>query len=82
MLVRNSLKLKDHHIPSDSFGDIEWVDTNFPSCAQMIAYMSTQVKEFEVTKPGAVAMYTGINGYRSSQIRGVSELTHQMAGCY
>ena len=47
----------------------------------MIAYMSTQVKEFEVTKPGAVAMYTGIlTDTGRFKYRGVSELTHQMAG--
>ncbi|WP_025724965.1 DHH family phosphoesterase [Acholeplasma granularum] len=71
----------DHHIPVDNFGDIQWVDTNFPSCAQMIAYMSTQVKEFEITKAGAVAMYTGIlTDTGRFKYRGVSELTHQMAG--
>ncbi|HHX76124.1 MAG TPA: bifunctional oligoribonuclease/PAP phosphatase NrnA [Acholeplasmataceae bacterium] len=71
----------DHHIPVDEYGDIQWVDTSFPSCAQMIAYMSTQVKDFEITKPGAVAMYTGIlTDTGRFKYRGVSELTHQMAG--
>lgn len=80
MLGQEIIKI-DHHIPVDSFGDVEWVDTNFPSCAQMIAYMSTQVKEFEITKPGAVAMYTGIlTDTGRFKYRGVSELTHQMAG--
>ena len=71
----------DHHIPVDDFGDLMWVDTSFPSCAQMMAYMSTKIKAFEITKPGAVAMYTGIlTDTGRFKYRGVSELTHQMAG--
>ncbi len=71
----------DHHIPVDQYGDYQWVDTNFPSCAQMIAYFSRQFKKFKVTKPGAVAMYTGIlTDTGRFKYRGVTELTHQIAG--
>ena len=71
----------DHHIPIDQYGDMQWVDTNFPSCAQMIAYFSTQFKKFKVTKPGAVAMYTGIlTDTGRFKYRGVTRLTHEMAG--
>ncbi|MBN3491033.1 bifunctional oligoribonuclease/PAP phosphatase NrnA [Acholeplasma equirhinis] len=71
----------DHHIPIDQYGDYQWVDTSFPSCAQMIAYFSTKFKKLKITKPGAVAMYTGIlTDTGRFKYRGVSELTHQMAG--
>ena len=71
----------DHHIPVDHFGDIQWVDTTFPSCAQMMAYFSTQFKRLKITKPGAVAMYTGIlTDTGRFKYRGVSRLTHEMAG--
>lgn len=72
----------DHHIPVDDYGDIRWVDTNFPSCAQMIAYFySKYKKELKMTLEGAIAMYTGIvTDTGRFRFRGVSNLTHQMAG--
>jgi phosphoesterase RecJ-like protein len=71
----------DHHIPVDQYGDLQWVDTSFPSCAQMMAYFSTQFKNFKITKPGAIAMYTGIlTDTGRFKYRGVTKLTHEMAG--
>ncbi len=71
----------DHHIPVDQYGDLQWVDTSFPSCAQMMAYFSTQIKKFKITKPGAIAMYTGIlTDTGRFKYRGVTKLTHEMAG--
>ncbi len=72
----------DHHIPVSDYGDIIWVDTNFPSCAQMIAYFySTYKKELKMSLEGAIAMYTGIvTDTGRFRFRGVSNLTHQMAG--
>lgn len=71
----------DHHIPIDQYGDLQWVDTSFPSCAQMIAYFSTKFKKFKITKPGAIAMYTGIlTDTGRFKYRGVTKLTHEMAG--
>lgn len=71
----------DHHIPVDQYGDLQWVDTSFPSCAQMMAYFSTQFKKFKITKPGAIAMYTGIlTDTGRFKYRGVTKLTHEMAG--
>ncbi|MDY0276808.1 MAG: bifunctional oligoribonuclease/PAP phosphatase NrnA [Acholeplasma sp.] len=72
----------DHHIPIDQYGDYIWVDTNFPSCAQMIAYFyQTFSKELKMTKEGAVAMYTGIITDTSRfRFRGVTRLTHELAG--
>ena len=72
----------DHHIPIEDYGDYIWVDTNFPSCAQMIAYFfKTFSNELKLTKQGARAMYTGIVTDTSRfRFRGVSRLTHELAG--
>lgn len=80
-LGRELIKI-DHHIPVDQYGDIIWVDTNFPSCAQMIAYFYYRFKDqLKLSKTGAVAMYTGIvTDTGRFRFRGVDELTHQLAG--
>lgn len=72
----------DHHIPIDQYGDIQWVDTSFPSCAQMISYFYYKnKKELKLTLDGAIALYTGIvTDTGRFRFRGVTELTHQMAG--
>jgi phosphoesterase RecJ-like protein len=72
----------DHHIPVDDYGDLRWVDTNFPSCAQMITYFYYKFKnELTLTKTGAIALYTGIvTDTGRFRYRGVSKLTHQLAG--
>jgi bifunctional oligoribonuclease and PAP phosphatase NrnA len=72
----------DHHIPVDDYGDYRWVDTTFPSCAQMIAHFYDTFKsELNISLAGAIAMYTGIvTDTGRFRFRGVSELTHQMAG--
>lgn len=80
LLGKEIIKI-DHHIPVDQYGDLVWVDTSFPSCAQMIAYFSMQFKQFKITKPGATAMYTGIlTDTGRFKYRGVSRLTHEIAG--
>ena len=72
----------DHHIPIDNYGNIRWVDTSFPSCAQMIAYFYTRFQdELKLSKTGAIALYTGIvTDTGRFRFRGVSKLTHQLAG--
>ncbi len=72
----------DHHIPVNDFGDIRWVDTTFPSCAQMITYFYQQNdKTLKLTRQGAIALYTGIvTDTGRFRYRGVSKLTHEMAG--
>lgn len=72
----------DHHIPVDDYGDLRWVDTNFPSCAQMISYFYYKFKkELKLTKEGAIALYTGIvTDTGRFRYRGVSKVTHQLAG--
>lgn len=72
----------DHHIPIDNYGDLRWVDTTFPSCAQMITYFYYKFrKELKLTLEGANALYTGIvTDTGRFRFRGVSKLTHQLAG--
>ncbi len=72
----------DHHIPVDNYGNLRWVDTNFPSCAQMITYFYYKFRnELTLTKTGAIALYTGIvTDTGRFRYRGVSKLTHQLAG--
>src|SRR5690554_2474392 len=79
-LGREIIKI-DHHIPVDQYGDLIWVDTSFPSCAQMIAYFYNSFDELLMSKTGATAMYVGIvTDTGSFRYRGVSKLTHEMAG--
>src|SRR5699024_3383367 len=70
------------HIPIDQYGDYIWVDTSFPSCAQMIAFFyRTFQDELKLGKKGARAMYTGIlTDTGRFRYRGVSRLTHEIAG--
>ncbi len=72
----------DHHIPVDDYGDLRWVDTSFPSCAQMITYFYYKFRdELKLTEKGAIALYTGIvTDTGRFRYRGVSKLTHQLAG--
>ena len=72
----------DHHIPVDNYGDLRWVDTTFPSCAQMITYFYYKFRnELELSRKGAIALYTGIvTDTGRFRFRGVSKLTHQLAG--
>lgn len=72
----------DHHIPVNDYGDYKWVDTSYPSCAQMIAHFYTHYKkELTLTYEGALAMYTGIlTDTGRFRFRGVSQNTHEMAG--
>lgn len=72
----------DHHIPIDDYGSIIWVDTTFPSCAQMIGFFYETFKdELKMSPVGARAMYTGIlTDTGRFRYRGVSKLTHEIAG--
>ena len=50
----------DHHIPVDQYGDLIWVDTNFPACSQMITYFYYKFKDqLKMSPKGATALYTG-----------------------
>jgi phosphoesterase RecJ-like protein len=81
VLAKEVIKI-DHHIPVDDYGHIRWVDTTFPSCAQMITYFYYKFrKELKLTIEGANPLYTGIvTDTGRFRFRGVSEMTHQLAG--
>jgi len=72
----------DHHIPIDQYGDYIWVDPSFPSCGQMIAYFFKKYEDkLKLNKDGATALYTGIvTDTNRFKYRGVSRLTHELAG--
>ena len=78
-LAKEIIKI-DHHIPIDQYGNYQWIDVSFPSCAQMIAYFA-YTNNLKITKHAATAMYTGIlTDTGRFRFRGVSKLTHEMAG--
>lgn len=80
-LGKETIKI-DHHIPVNDYGKYKWVDTNYPSCAQMIAHFyRTYKKELKLGYEGALAMYTGIlTDTGRFRFRGVSKQTHEIAG--
>lgn len=49
----------DHHVLVENFTNLEYVDTNAPSCAEIIARLVTKYK-MKMSKKGALALYTGI----------------------
>ena len=72
----------DHHHPVGTYGDIIWIEEDWPACAQMVTYFFELFKEeLRISKKGAEALYTGIvtdtGGFR---YRGVDGLTLQLAG--
>lgn len=52
----------DHHPNVDPFGDINWVDDTFSSCAEMIFSFTEEISNFELTKEIAAKLYSGIIG--------------------
>ncbi len=72
----------DHHHPVGTYGDIIWIEVDWPATAQMITYFFEQFKyELKMTKKGAEALYTGIvTDTGSFRYRGVTGLTLQLAG--
>jgi phosphoesterase RecJ-like protein len=52
----------DHHPNDESYGDLNWVDTSFSSCAEMIYYLSQQSEMFPLNETSARLLFTGIVG--------------------
>lgn len=52
----------DHHPDVDPFGDLNWVDDHFSSCAEMIFTLSQEIPTFKLTKECAYSLYSGIVG--------------------
>jgi len=52
----------DHHPDVDPFGDINWVDESFSSCAEMIYLMAEELPALKVSQQSAFSLYSGIVG--------------------
>jgi len=52
----------DHHPNVDPFGDINWVDDTYSSCAEMIFEFTEAIPNFKLTKQIAEKLYAGIIG--------------------
>lgn len=50
----------DHHIPRNSFGDIEVIDTSFESCASLVSDILLSNKNIKLSKSAAQNLFTGI----------------------
>jgi phosphoesterase RecJ-like protein len=51
----------DHHLETDPFGDINYVLTDYPATAAIIAEMAEQLKaDLKMTTDAAIPLYTGI----------------------
>ncbi len=57
-LAKEIIKI-DHHIPVDSYGNLEWVVEEKPACAQMIFELADNLG-LKLNKEAAFALYTGI----------------------
>ncbi len=67
----------DHHISNQGFGDVHWVDAHASSCSEMIYRIYKQMR-LPISKPEAVAMYTGImTDTGSFRYSNTSSFTHQ-----
>ncbi len=59
-LCKEIIKI-DHHIPTDSYGDLEWVEENRSSACEMIAdFYDTFKDELEINKTAATCIYAGM----------------------
>ena len=52
----------DHHPNVDPFGDINWVDEPYSSCAEMIYTLTDELEPLKVSKKSAFSLYSGIVG--------------------
>ncbi|MFC6176801.1 bifunctional oligoribonuclease/PAP phosphatase NrnA [Companilactobacillus huachuanensis] len=52
----------DHHPNVDSFGEINWVDESFSSCAEMIYTLADKLEPLHVSQETAFSLYSGIVG--------------------
>lgn len=50
----------DHHIPRNSFGDIEVIDTSYESCASLVSDILFSNENIRLSKLAAQTLFTGI----------------------
>ncbi|MGQ2375082.1 DHH family phosphoesterase [Companilactobacillus zhachilii] len=52
----------DHHPNVDAFGDINWVDESYSSCAEMIYTLADELEPLKVSRETAFSLYSGVVG--------------------
>lgn len=52
----------DHHPNVDPFGDVNWVDEGYSSCAEMIYTLTEKIEPLKISKKSAYSLYSGIIG--------------------
>ncbi|MQS75249.1 DHH family phosphoesterase [Companilactobacillus halodurans] len=52
----------DHHPNVDPFGDLNWVDEDYSSCAEMIYTLADKLAPLKISKQSAYSLYSGVIG--------------------
>jgi phosphoesterase RecJ-like protein len=80
-LCKELIKI-DHHIPLETYGDLQWVEEERSSCCEMIAYFyQTFREELKIDKEAATYLYTGmVTDSGRFQFRSVDGDTMRLAG--
>ena len=80
-LCKKLIKI-DHHIPLESYGDINWVEDERSSCCELItAFYDAMSDELKLDKEAATYLYTGlVTDSGRFRFRSVSGDTMRLAG--
>ena len=80
-LCRELIKI-DHHIPVESYGDLEWIEEDYSSSCEMIAEFCYAFKdELKIDTGAATFIYTGmVTDSGRFRFRSVSGNTMRLAG--
>ena len=80
-LCKKIIKI-DHHIPIESYGDINWVEEERSSCCELIAaFYDTMRGELKIDDEAATYLYTGmVTDSGRFRFRSVSGDTMRLAG--
>ena len=80
-LCKKLIKI-DHHIPLESYGDINWVEDERSSCCELItAFYDAMSNELKLDKEAATYLYTGlVTDSGRFRFRSVSGDTMRLAG--
>ena len=80
-LCKKLIKI-DHHIPIESYGDINWVEDERSSCCELItAYYDAMSDELTIDREAATYLYTGlVTDSGRFRFRSVSGDTMRLAG--
>ena len=80
-LCKKLIKI-DHHIPIESYGDINWVEDERSSCCELItAFYDAMSDELKIDREAATYLYTGlVTDSGRFRFRSVSGDTMRLAG--